>query len=65
MKKVEAYQCIDGHVELDKDRALAWDLVHIAKQNSITRGDPVNFSAALWLVANKELVINLLSEKPE
>jgi hypothetical protein len=65
MKKVEAYQCIDGHVELDKDRALAWNLVHIARQNSTGRGDPVSFSAALWLVTNKELVINLLSEKSE
>lgn len=65
MEKVTAYKCLNGALETDLDRAIAWDLVHIAKQVSTGRVEPVGFTAALWLVQNKELVMKLLSEKTD
>lgn len=62
MKQIQAYQCLDGSVEVDIERAIAWNLVHIARQNSTGRGDPINFSTALWIVKHKQLVIEQLNQ---
>ncbi len=52
MKKVIAYKS-DNHVlETDPIRAAAWDLNHKSKNG----GNEISFSAALWLLNNKDTI---------
>lgn len=62
MEMISAFKCKDGHLETDKDRAIAWDLVYIAKKGSSSRGEPLSFTGALWIVENRNIVMEYLNE---
>ena len=65
MEIIEAYKCKDGHLETDKDRAIAWDLVYIAKKGSSIRGEPISFTGALWIIENRDIIMQYLKEMDE
>ena len=65
MKKVKVYKARNGAYEEDRNRAVAWDLVQIAKDMNMTRGDLLSFSAALWIVENYNLVKETIEQQPK
>lgn len=62
MKTITAYKCLDGNLEEDLTRAIAWDLEFTAKKMTETRGSPLSFSGALWIVENFELVKQIVEQ---
>lgn len=62
MKTVTAYKCLDGHLEEDLTRAIAWDLEFTAKKMNETRGSLLGFSGALWIAENFELVKQIVEQ---
>lgn len=64
MEKVTAYKCPGGILETDPIRAYAWKL-HKESKKHLGNGDynlAIEFSAALWIIDNKDKVKALLNE---
>lgn len=61
LEKREVYLCPNGGLESEKDRAVAWHLVHFLK----VRGHDLTFSGALAIVKSAEAFTDLLSAAQE
>ncbi len=62
VKKVEVYECPNGHYERTKERAVAWHLVELCKGEP--RDGLLSFSAALEIIRHAAQVKALLDELP-
>ena len=64
MEKVTAYRCPNGALETDPLRAFAWKLSHLSKKSRefSSPSEKIDFSAALWLFENKDVVKALIDE---
>ena len=59
LTKVTAYKCPKGTLETDPIRAYAWKLNDLATDG---RDESVSFGAALWILKNKEVVVEIFKE---
>lgn len=64
MQFVKAYKSTGGQIEMDKDRAFAWEFVHKLKTNPEPPYDSsrISFYIALWIIENKEMIENFFKE---
>lgn len=62
MKSITAYKCLNGHLEEDLTRAIAYDLEFTAKKMTEARGSSLSFSGALWIAENFTLVKQIVEQ---
>jgi hypothetical protein len=58
MKKITAFQSLNGVIEKDPIRATAWDIVHLSEKDNV--GTSLSFSAALWLIQNRSTIVDMI-----
>ena len=54
MDKVTAYKCSGGALEVNPERAFAWELNKL--------GDSISFSTALFLIENRTKITEIFNE---
>lgn len=62
MQFIKAYKSAGGQIEMDKDRAFAWELLHKVKTKPSYDSDRISFSIAMWIVENREMIEKFFKE---
>ena len=61
MKKIEAYQSVDGTYESTPERAIGWDIKRYSKKNDRT-GHVIDFTQALWIIENRDFLRTMFDD---
>lgn len=59
IERVEVFKTSSGILEIQRERAFAWEIVEMSKNG---REERIPFHGALWIIKNKNEIKKLLEE---